>query len=1584
MTKTKTGRLNRMIAILLVMIMVCSMLPITSFAEGETAPAGYSYYAVEFSYDDGETTTSYATRDVSKISVSEIVQKLGLSGTVSDVDAYNRFGYYSAGREDGEWYIYTVSVPSSVASAELYTGDLFGGLKSRYHSTSYTIGITIGGEVYPVTLKYIILPSQLNDPGSVEGVTMGDTIYTFASGMPLSTVYIDNDYFQIPTGHETLTDEPGFVFRVPSDFPVVPPYAGLSCNDQEWAIYDPTVDGATPLETGKENRFDGDLFSFTFANAAILSDGAVANVKITYSDARITIDDRATEENGGFPYSISLACGKVLDTKANHTGGASTDIDGEKYSTRYSAAVTMKANIQIVDDDGNPIDGSFICCVEGINIIRQGSQATKPLYNGYLYDYWSEAIQVNGGRLSDIYVRPNDDEMEPGPDDLRHQRYYPYVTKNDEGIKFTATAWSVQRSSIDPDTGEEVETVSTAWGENYYYSAGFVTTADAKNGIQMRSYSAGTLQLSFETTYMNGYSIWHRIRSSSTRGGTIQTTTEGNVGGFLSDGGIVLEPGTYVVPDGKTVVYTMTPEKGYVLDSVTVKSDSLSYSGGEDVTAVVTPVYGENGAIAYYTYTFPADTENPQNNHENQAIHVKWKKSTSADLTVHKTAVGGDGTFTFHIKVNGEQPNCVAWKEVAYWETEWREHYSFAHITTYSSPLVLDGITYYDDVEQMSLTDDSAKLLLSGSFGEPITKTDEGKLLTDEDGNSLTLYKVSDEDGNPYTITIYGTVYDLYSDSKDWAVSGETGSNAANFWILDEEDKIDNYSNISIVSEDPIPKTVNLSESPYNGTPVPGKPDYYEFTVTTTDGEGSLTLTKLPYGYHYSVDELTPDGWKLTNSIYTDGDLTSDKTAAFTNLRPGDLIVTKTLAGNDTDSSKEFNFTITLSDTTINGEYSGVAFTNGVATITLKGGESKTIEGLPNGTGYEVSEADYSADGYKTSSSSDTGTIDEHTPAVAAFTNTRDTYGDLVVTKTVEGNAPIADAEFSFTVTLSDTSITGTYGEMNFENGIATFTLKNGESKTASNLPNGITYEVTEADYTSEGYVTTKTDDTGTIVGDDEVTAAFKNTRNADGSLTVTKTLAGNDTDSTKGFEFTITLSDTTVNGEYSGVAFTNGVATVTLKGGESKTIEGLPNGTGYEVTEADYSDDGYVATYTGDTDTIDENAPKVASFTNTRDTYGDLVVTKTVAGNAASTTKEFTFTVTLSDKTVTGTYGDMTFENGVATFKLKHDESKTATGLPNGVGYTVVESDNRGYTVTKTGDTGSIIGGETVTAAFTNTKNTTPPPDDPSDDPKTGNLTVSKTVAGNGADQNKEFTFTVTLSRKISGTYGGMTFTNGIATFTLKHGESKKATGLPEGITYEVTEADYSADGYVTTKTGDSGKIVANGTATAAFTNTKNTTPPPPDNPPDDPEYGDLTVKKTVTGDLANKDQYFTFTITFNASGSYSYTGSKSGTIKSGDTVQLKHGESITISGLPAGTTYSVTESGNNGYRVYASGNTGTIAANKTSTAAFTNARSSVPQTGDDSNLLLWLSTAGAAGVGMVLTAILGKKRKGKHVAAK
>ena len=106
-----------------------------------------------------------------------------------------------------------------------------------------------------------------------------------------------------------------------------------------------------------------------------------------------------------------------------------------------------------------------------------------------------------------------------------------------------------------------------------------------------------------------------------------------------------------------------------------------------------------------------------------------------------------------------------------------------------------------------------------------------------------------------------------------------------------------------------------------------------------------------------------------------------------------------------------------------------------------------------------------------------------------------------------------------------------------------------------------------------------------------------------------------------------------------------------------------------------------------------------------------------------------------------------------------------------------------------------------------------------------TASLEVTKTVEGELGNLQKEFYFTVTLGdTSVNGTYGEMVFTNGVANFTLKHGQTKKATGLPAGITYEVTETP--ANGYDTTSTGASDTLPAGGTATAAFTNTRRIVP--------------------------------------------------------------------------------------------------------------------------------------------------------------
>ena len=141
-----------------------------------------------------------------------------------------------------------------------------------------------------------------------------------------------------------------------------------------------------------------------------------------------------------------------------------------------------------------------------------------------------------------------------------------------------------------------------------------------------------------------------------------------------------------------------------------------------------------------------------------------------------------------------------------------------------------------------------------------------------------------------------------------------------------------------------------------------------------------------------------------------------------------------------------------------------------------------------------------------------------------------------------------------------------------------------------------------------------------------------------------------------------------------------------------------------------------------------------------------------------------------------------------------------------------------------------------------------------PTPEEKTGNLTVSKVVAGNAGDTTKDFTFTVKLGDEtINGSYGDMTFENGVATFTLKHNEKKTATGLPAGISYKVTESEANQDGYTTTAIGATGSIVKDETTKAEFTNKKDRTQVTPNNPnvPDKPATP--TDSAPHTGDESN-----------------------------------------------------------------------------------------------------------------------------------
>lgn len=179
-----------------------------------------------------------------------------------------------------------------------------------------------------------------------------------------------------------------------------------------------------------------------------------------------------------------------------------------------------------------------------------------------------------------------------------------------------------------------------------------------------------------------------------------------------------------------------------------------------------------------------------------------------------------------------------------------------------------------------------------------------------------------------------------------------------------------------------------------------------------TDDDWTYTFTGLPrydeYGalYTYTIEETLPSGYKdLYDVAYDQGNFT------VTNTRKGDLRVEKEVTGSDGQRSRDFTFTVTLDDATIQGTYGGMTFEDGVATFTLRHGQSATAEDLPAGIGYTVVEREANTNRYRTTYTGETGTIPAGDTAVAHVENRRNrqTYPDYTEEPTPTPEIPEED-----------------------------------------------------------------------------------------------------------------------------------------------------------------------------------------------------------------------------------------------------------------------------------------------------------------------------------------------------------------------------------------------------------------------------------------------------------------------------------------------------------------------------------------------------------------------------------------------
>ena len=362
------------------------------------------------------------------------------------------------------------------------------------------------------------------------------------------------------------------------------------------------------------------------------------------------------------------------------------------------------------------------------------------------------------------------------------------------------------------------------------------------------------------------------------------------------------------------------------------------------------------------------------------------------------------------------------------------------------------------------------------------------------------------------------------------------------------------------------------------GTPISGtfntlNQDNEPSTITFTNGattlklEGgdSLTILDLPYGSYYSIEEDPEPGYNVSSStnsgaknegISTSGNIphsTSEadgeaEVVAFTNHYDGQTRVTltgvKTLLGRDLEADDSFTFTLKAND-----DITEQAITDG-----------KII--LPTETSYVLTNVQGTN---KANFSFDPIVFQTNTEATVSYSFA---IKEVVPTDAVDSvsNGILYDSHIAIaTVVVS-------YDKSDYKWVVSS-----------------VTYSNSDAPSKDDQSITDK--------------AAFTNTGAYD--LTVAKQVTGEMGDRDKQFTFQIQLkkSDGSIlTGEYdftggtvaeiTGAVAPNGgsltlnekgEATFTLSHGQTITIQGLPVGTEYTITEPDAQEDGYTVTPKGD-----------------------------------------------------------------------------------------------------------------------------------------------------------------------------------------------------------------------------------------------------------------------------------------------------------------------------------------------------------------------------------------------------------------
>ena len=479
--------------------------------------------------------------------------------------------------------------------------------------------------------------------------------------------------------------------------------------------------------------------------------------------------------------------------------------------------------------------------------------------------------------------------------------------------------------------------------------------------------------------------------------------------------------------------------------------------------------------------------------------------------------------------------------------------------------------------------------------------------------------------------------------------------------------------------------------------------------------------------------------------------------------------------------------------------------------ISTNNGEESQLElWIPKGCHYKLEEISSTLGRYTVTKTNDTGIIGIE-GAVSTWINST-TPCDVIISKTDINGHEIAGAQMK---------VTGREEGASADIIPITWTSEDGKDKTIQLYP-GI-YTLHEEAAPESGFYVKASDITFTVDKDGEVKVADKDVEKvtmvdeyAPHDIVVSKTDVGGH--EIAGAQLKITGRETNETTDITPITWTS-------EGGKDKTVslrpgtynlheEAVPDSNVYVQA----NDIGFVVTADGK---VKIDGAEVSKITMVDEyAFHDVVISKTDVGGHEIADAQLKITgredgasadiAPIAWVSEEGKNRTVQLRPGIYTL---HEEAAPESGI-------YVKASDITFTVDKDGKV-KVDGKDMSKVTMV-------------DEYNVSSLKVKKTVTGNMGNKNDKFDFTMTLKDSKGAAYnksvsykkgtetGTLTpDTDGKVSFVLSHGETIEFTDMLIGTKYEVAEADYSADGYMTTAKNASG-TVAKTNPDAVFTNSK------------------------------------------------------------------------------------------------------------------------------------------------------------------